>query len=109
MSDRLGLQLLFDPTIPVRQPRSMSIDEDVLKIPKIGEVKAKLHRTLEGKWKTVTISMGKTGKYYASFLFDDGLPELEISSEGKAVGIEVGLTHFAIGLVPNFRKSTIEM
>jgi len=73
----------------------MSID-DVLKIPKIGEVKAKLHRRFEGKWKTVTISMGKTGKYYASLLFDDGLPELEISSEGKAVGIEVGLTHFAI-------------
>jgi len=73
----------------------MSID-DVLKIPKIGEVKAKLHRTFEGKLKTVTISMGKTGKYYASLLFDDGLPELEISSEGKAVGIEVGPTHFAI-------------
>ncbi|MEG4631112.1 RNA-guided endonuclease TnpB family protein [Microcoleus sp. AR_TQ3_B6] len=74
----------------------MSIDEDVLKIPKIGEVKAKLHRTLEGKLKTVTISMGKTRKYYASLLFDDGLPELEISSEGKAVRIEVGLTDFAI-------------
>jgi len=73
----------------------MSID-DVLKIPKIGEVKAKLHRTFEGKLKTVTISMGKTGKYYASLLFDDGLPQLEISSEGKAVGIDVGLTHFAI-------------
>jgi putative transposase len=73
----------------------MSID-DVLKIPKIGEVKAKLHRTFEGKLKTLTISMGKTGKYYASLLFNDGLPELEISSEGKAVGIDVGLTHFAI-------------
>jgi len=73
----------------------MSID-DVLKIPKIGEVKAKLHRTFEGKLKTVTISMGKTGKYYASLLFDDGLPQLEISSQGKAVGIDVGLTHFAI-------------
>ncbi|MEG3959715.1 RNA-guided endonuclease TnpB family protein [Microcoleus sp. herbarium2] len=73
----------------------MSI-EDVLKIPKIGEVKAKLHRRFGGKLKTVTISMGKTGKYYASLLFDDGLAELEISLEGKAVGIEVGLTHFAI-------------
>lgn len=73
----------------------MSID-DVLKIPKMGEVKAKLHWTFEGNLKIVTISMGKTGKYYASLLFDDGLPELEISSEGKAVGIEVGLTHFAI-------------
>jgi putative transposase len=74
----------------------MSIDEDVLKIPKIGEVKAKLHRRFEGKLNTVTISVGKTGKYCASLLFDDGLPELEISSEGNAVGIEGGLTHFAI-------------
>src|SRR4028119_1080453 len=73
----------------------MSID-DVLKIPKIGEVKAKLHRRFEGKLKTVTISMGKTEKYYASLLFEDGLPELDISSKGKPVGIEVGLTHFAI-------------
>jgi len=73
----------------------MSID-DVLKIPKIGEVKPKLHRRFEGKLKTVTISTGKAGKYYTSLLFDDGLPELEISSEGKAVGIDVGLTHFAI-------------
>lgn len=40
--------------------------------------------------------MSRAGKYFASLLFDDGLPELEISSEGKAVGIDVGLTHFAI-------------
>lgn len=55
-----------------------------------------MHRRFEGKLKTVTISTGKIGKYYTSLLFDGGLPELEISSEGKAVGIEVGLTHFAI-------------
>jgi putative transposase len=29
-------------------------------------------------------------------LFDDGLPELKITSVGKAVGIDLGLTHFAI-------------
>jgi putative transposase len=40
--------------------------------------------------------MNRTGKYYASLLFDDGLPDVEISSNGKAVGIDVGLTHFAI-------------
>ncbi|MGL4622766.1 MAG: RNA-guided endonuclease TnpB family protein, partial [Chroococcidiopsis sp.] len=64
--------------------------------PKIGEVKANLHRTFAGKLKTVTISMSKTGKYYAALLFDDGVPELAISSEGKAIGIDVGLTHFTI-------------
>jgi putative transposase len=40
--------------------------------------------------------MSKTGKYYASLLFDDELPEPEIISQGKAIGIDVGLTHFAV-------------
>ncbi len=80
----------------IQYPQNVKLLDNALKIPKIGEVKAKLHRTFEGKLKTVTISMNWTRKYYASLLFDDGLPELEISSEGKAVGIDVGLTHFAI-------------
>ncbi len=80
----------------IQYPQNVKLLEDALKIPKIGQVKAKLHRTFEGKLKTITISMSKTGKYYASLLFDDGLPELEISTFGKALGIDVGLTHFAI-------------
>lgn len=40
--------------------------------------------------------MGRTGKYYASLLFDDGKPNPTPNSDGKAVGIDVGLTHFVI-------------
>ncbi|MGB3535715.1 MAG: RNA-guided endonuclease TnpB family protein [Microcoleaceae cyanobacterium] len=40
--------------------------------------------------------MTVTGEYYASCLYDDGLDKPEMSSDGKAVGIDVGLTHFAI-------------
>lgn len=40
--------------------------------------------------------MGNTGKYYAAPLFDDGLPDIEQSSNGKAIGIDLGLSHFAI-------------
>lgn len=80
----------------IQYPQNVKLLDGALKIPKIGEVKAKRHRTFEGKLKTVTISMSKTGKYYASLLFDDGVPELPISCEGKAVGIDVGLTHLAI-------------
>jgi putative transposase len=80
----------------IQYPQNVKLLPDALKIPKIGDLKAKLHRTFEGKLKTVTISMSKTGKYYASLLFDDGLPELVIRSEGKAIGIDVGLVHFAI-------------
>jgi putative transposase len=50
----------------------------------------------DGKIKTVTVSMNSAGKYYASLLFDDGMPDVEISSEGKAVGVDVikgGVVH----------------
>ncbi|EAW34235.1 Transposase [Lyngbya sp. PCC 8106] len=76
----------------IQYPQHVKLLDGVIKLPKIGEVKAKFHRAFDGKLKTVTVSMGKTGKYYASLLFDDGLPELETSNQGKAIGIDVGLT-----------------
>ena len=80
----------------IQYPQHVKLLEDAIKLPKIGEVKAKIHRRFDGKLKTVTVTMSKTGKYYAALLFDDGLPEPQTSSQGKAVGIDVGLTHFAI-------------
>ena len=82
----------------IQYPQNVQIvDENHLKFPgKLSIVSAKIHRRFEGKIKTVTVSMNRALKYYASLLFDDELPDLEISSDGKAVGIDVGLTHFAI-------------
>jgi putative transposase len=80
----------------IQYPQHVKLLEGAIKLPKIGEVKAKIHRRFDGKLKTVTVTMSKTGKYYAALLFDDGLPEPQTSSQGKAVGIDVGLTHFAI-------------
>lgn len=67
-----------------------------MKLLKLGALKAKIHQVLDGKLKTVTISLTPSGKYFASLLFDDGLPDMEQSTEGKAVGVDLGLTHFAI-------------
>jgi putative transposase len=82
----------------IQYPQNVKIvDNKSLKFPgKLGVIPAKIHRTFDGKIKTVTVSMNSAGKYYASLLFDDGMPDVEVSSEGKAVGVDVGLTHFAI-------------
>ena len=80
----------------IQYPQNVKIMDEGLKLPKIGVVPAKVHRVLEGKLYTVTISLTPSGKYFASLLFDDELPEIESSSEGKAVGIDLGLTHFVI-------------
>jgi putative transposase len=90
----------------IQYPQNVKLSDGKIRLPKIGEVEAKIHRSFEGELKTVTISMSKTGKYYASLLFDDGRPDLIPTSDGKAVGVAVSegkllrhcarCSHFAI-------------
>jgi putative transposase len=80
----------------IQYPQNVKITDAGLKLPKIGVVPAKMHRVFDGKLKTVTISHTPSGKYFASLPFDDDQPEAEQSIDGKAVGIDLGLTHFAI-------------
>ena len=88
----------------IQYPQNVKLSDGAIKLPKIGEIQAKIHRSFEGELKTVTISMSRTSKYYAALLFDDGKPDLIPSSVGaacpqdlgKAVGVDLGLTHFAI-------------
>jgi putative transposase len=68
-----------------------------IKIPKLkSNIKAKIHRFLDGELKSITISRSVTGKHYASMLFDtlDICKELNSSiNKDKVVGIDVGITH----------------
>ncbi|WP_292761017.1 RNA-guided endonuclease TnpB family protein [Nostoc sp. NOS(2021)] len=58
-------------------------------------VKAKIHRAIEGKVKTVTVSKMPSGKYLASILTEtEG--ENPRFSVGKIYGIDLGLKHFAV-------------
>jgi putative transposase len=81
-------------------PQRVKVDFETRKIilPKIGAVRAKLHRKFDGIIKTVTISKTPSGKYFASVLVETDekpLPKPEIRYE-TTIGIDLGLTHFAI-------------
>jgi len=80
----------------IQYPQNVKILDGAIKLPKVGVIKAKLHRLFEGAIKTVTISLSKAGKYYASLLFEDDLPDVTFNTFGQTVGIDLGLTHFAI-------------
>ncbi|EHJ10722.1 MULTISPECIES: RNA-guided endonuclease InsQ/TnpB family protein [Crocosphaera] len=96
-------------------PANVKFEGDYLKLNrKIGKVYCRSHRDFEGTIKTVTISKNSDGKYYASVTVDDGLEKPETSTEGaectaacdsdfksesvggKAIGIDLGLTDFAV-------------
>jgi putative transposase len=62
----------------------------------LGWVKISLHRPLDGEVKTVTISKNPSGRCFAAILTE---PEGEYptpSSEGNAIGVDLGITDFAI-------------
>ncbi|PHX55001.1 transposase [Tychonema bourrellyi FEM_GT703] len=80
----------------IRFPQGCKLKDDTLKLPKIGDVHCQVSRQPEGTLKSVTVSVDPSGEYFVACLYDDGKDLPEKSSEGKAIGIDVGLTHYAI-------------
>ncbi len=66
------------------------IKDNRLHLSKIGDIKIKLHRPIEGEVKTLTIKRDRVGDWFAIFSVDIGeAPEkVEIKSE---IGVDVGL------------------
>jgi len=66
---------------------------DHLKLFKVGSVKIKKHRGIDGTIKTLTICRTSTGKWYASFSCD--VESQPLPKVNAVVGIDVGLSSFA--------------
>ena len=81
-------------------PQHYKVDWENNKVflPKIGWVKAKLHRKFEGEMRTATISKTPTGKYFISIIVEDGkpIPNKQPFDEKTTIGIDLGITHFCI-------------
>ena len=80
----------------IQFPQGVKVKGDTIQLPKIGSLKAKIHRPVEGKIKTVTVSLAPSGKYLASILTEVEGELPQTSTDGRVVGIDLGLTHFAI-------------
>ena len=71
------------------------IDNKFIKVPKLKSlIRIKLHRQPKGIIKSATISRHSSGKYYISLLCKEEVSELPKSN--SAVGIDLGITDFAI-------------
>ncbi|MCX4646866.1 transposase [Streptomyces sp. NBC_01446] len=71
-----------------------------LLLPKIGEVRVKWSRSLPAVPSSVTVIKDSAGRYYASFVIDtDPAADAAVLPDpapGSVVGIDLGLTHFAV-------------
>lgn len=67
------------------------INNKYIKLPKIGKVKAVIHRIPSDNWtvKSATISLASDGKYYASVLFEfDEIENTYIADKTNAIGLD---------------------
>jgi len=88
----------------ISYPQNVKFENDYINLPRIGLVHCKLHRVCDGAIKTVTVSRNPDGKYFISVLVDtstalstsDCKAQAEPVPIDKAVGLDVGLTHFVI-------------
>ncbi|SOF02308.1 putative transposase [Streptomyces sp. OV198] len=73
-------------------------DSGRLNLPKIGAVKVKWSRTLPTTPTSVTVIKDSAGRYFASFVIDsDSQAEAErMPATDQTIGIDLGLTHFAV-------------
>ncbi len=64
-----------------------------LKLSKIGKVRLKMHRPIEGEIKTCTLRRNATDAWDVSFSCEVNVDPLPLKQE--SIGIDVGLEHFA--------------
>jgi hypothetical protein len=76
------------------QKGRLAVEKGYINLPKVGWVRVKAHRQIEGVIKSATISMNPTGKYYVSILCETEITPLP--KTGSSVGIDLGISDFAI-------------
>ena len=67
------------------------IDNKYIKLPKIGKVRAVIHRIPDGDWviKSATVSQESDGKYYVSVLFEfDNIINPYVADKTNAIGLD---------------------
>ena len=76
-----------------RIPQNVALVDEKVSIPKIGLVKVRLHREIEGVVKGATIKQEPTGHWHVTFVSHLELPDAPATCDAPA-GIDVGLEAF---------------
>lgn len=70
---------------------TIRIEDGKLRLPKLGYVKIRLHRSFQGVVKTVTIRETASGEFYATLMVDDQPDKSQLAKTKQAVGIDLNI------------------
>jgi len=71
------------------------MDGNVIWLSKIGDIKFKLHRPIDGCVKRLTIRRSSTKKWYVSFLVEEAQNHI-LQPSDEMVGVDMGIKNFAV-------------
>lgn len=88
-------------------PQSSQVDFSLncIKIPKIGYIKAKIHRKFKGIIKTCYVNKSPANEYYACFVIEDEIVKPKVKTDVKLTGIDLGIKDLAIDSKGNKYKN----
>lgn len=69
-------------------------DDNLVQLPKLGKVKAKLHREFEGRILFAIVSKNPSGKYFVSFNVE--CLHQELPSNNNKIGFDLGIKEFIV-------------
>lgn len=70
------------------------VDRNHIALPKLGNVRAKVSRPLQGRFMSVTVSLDAVGRYFATFPCTD-VPSKDAIAADREVGIDLGVETLA--------------
>ena len=85
---------------------NISVKADLIKLPKLGWIKTKMTKEIQGRVLSANVSQEKSGKYYISLCCTD--VDIEpFKPTGAAIGIDLGIKDFATTSEGVDRKSVV--
>ena len=73
---------------------NIDLENGFVKLPKVGWVRVKAHRQINGVIKSATITMTPTGKYHVSILCETEI--VPLPKTNSLIGVDLGISDFAI-------------
>lgn len=73
---------------------SVDFENGKIKLPKLGKIRAKLHRKFEGQIKSATLSQVPSGKYYVAILVET--EHIKMPNGTGRIGLDLGIKELCI-------------
>jgi len=79
-----------------RIPQRVTLEGSFVRVPKIGLIRARIHRAVEGQTKSATFKQQPDGHWYVAFVVEQAAPDRAERPVRTHVGVDLGLKTFAV-------------